>query len=195
MKKLLYGTAVSVLALGVLTACGNGEEKKPETENKQEEVAKVEDNVDAAGDGEAASGLDHHDIPFEWGATYELGEGTYTLQFNENPNQDESILVAFILDDGKIEDMAHHAAHIMEAEPEKVAVEEEFVVESEYAYQLPLKKDQTSHSFEIKEAGQYALFIEHRADEVKMQMLDASGSKVTAQNPREYEGHGHDDEE
>lgn len=188
MKKLPYRAAVCVLALGVLTACGNGEEKEPEQEGIQEEV------VQAGADGEVEEedGLHHHAIPFEWGATYELAEGTYSLQFNENPHGDETILVAYILDDGKIKDIDHHAAHVMEADPEKVDVEGNFVAESEYAYQLTLNQERTSYTFEIKQAGQYALFVEHHADEVKMQILDASGAEVTAQNPQEYEGHDHD---
>lgn len=171
MKKFIFGTIVILFTVSLL---GCGEDTNNEL-NEQEE-----------------SGIAHyHELPYEWAATYELAEGTYTLQFNENENGDESFMLAFVLEDSNINDLEHHVAHIME---EDVALEEtnHFEAKHEYANNLKLNETgETIYTFTISKGGKYRIFTEHHPDEFSMKLLTEDGTVIEGTNAKEFEGHDH----
>ncbi|MDA3130311.1 hypothetical protein ACFPTR_07090 [Aliibacillus thermotolerans] len=175
MKKIYFGFLPSMLSIS-LVGCS---EATNNDEVKHEE----------------ASGIDHHDeLPYEWAATYELEEGTYTLQFKENEAGDESFKIAFVIEDSNIDDLEHHVAHIME---EDVALEEtdHFEAKHEYANNLKLNKEgETVYTFTISKSGHYRIFTEHHPDEFAMEILAEAGVAIDGVNAKEYEGHAHDHE-
>lgn len=177
MKKFVYGAAVCALTAVILGGCGE----------KNEAVQK---EVDAA--GQVEDGLDHHDVSFEWSGEFELEEGQYTLTFHENAGGDEHVKIVFIEDDGSIQDLDHHAAHIMEADAEQVKADGTFTAESEYAYELALNTDQTVFTFNLEQAGKYTVFTEHHPNELGLKVTNSEGQEIPAENEKEYDAHDHE---
>ncbi|MFN7249625.1 MAG: hypothetical protein ACK4M9_02440 [Anaerobacillus sp.] len=192
------------LLLFAIVACSNAEktveepvaaEVQTEEQNIDEEETTEENEEEAEkldAEIEEAEGIHHHDdIPYEWAATYKLKEGTYSLVFHQNEFGDESILLAFILENKNITDFEHHAAHLFEADAQEVKQTEVFHAKHEYVYNLLLNKDRTDFTFTIVEGGSYRIFAEHHPEEFKMTITDIDGNEVEAENPIEYEGHEH----
>jgi hypothetical protein len=181
-------TAEEPVAAEVQTGEQNTDEEETteEIEENEEDAEKLDAEI------EEADGIHHHDdIPYEWAATYKLKEGTYSLVFHQNEFSDESMLLAFILEDKNITDFEHHAAHLFEADAQEVKQTEVFHAKHEYGYNLLLNKDHTDFTFTIVEAGSYRIFAEHHPEEFKMTITDIDGNEVEAENPIEYEGHDH----
>lgn len=135
----------------------------------------------------------HHDICYEWSGIFEFEEGKYTMKFNKNDG-DDSILVAFISADSGIKDIEHHAIHVMEAEAKEVEKDGSFVAENEYTYKLELNGEPAEFEFELEKPGRYYVFTEHMPEEFDMQILNADGEEIKAENPKVYEDHDHDHE-
>lgn len=197
---------VVIIALGCLVslglvACSAGEEKgTPNEEAFEAEVVDAETEVESkdepAVENEVADaeeeGIDHHDeLPYEWSASYPLEQGTYSLVFNQNEFGDESMRIAYILENHNITDLEHHAAHLIESNAEEVKENTEFQAKHEYVYNLLLNEDQTQFTFTIEKAGTYAIFTEHHPHEFAMTITGESGDEILPQNPTEYVGHGH----
>lgn len=134
-------------------------------------------------------GHDHGDLPYEWSGELELAPGTYTMEFQESG--DPSVAIAFVLLDSAIEDLEHHAHHILEAELEEVNPGDTFTALPDYGYHLILNPDQTSFTFEIEEGGRYVLFTEHMPEEFDLVFRNAAGEELVPENQQEYEGHDH----
>lgn len=132
---------------------------------------------------------EHGDLPYEWSGEYSLAAGSYTLEFQESG--DPSCDIAFIMNDGDMDDLAHHAHHVMEAEMETVPAGGHFTAQADYAYTLTLNPDQTTITFDLEEAGDYVIFLEHFPHEFNLKLLDENGNELTATNPQEYEDDGH----
>ncbi len=169
----------------------DGEENEAVTEGTPEDSETGETENSEA---EHSHGSDHsHDeLPFEWAGSYELVAGTYSLVFKQNEFGDESMLLAFILENSNIKDLEHHAAHIMEHGGESFNEGDYFAAESEYAYNLSLNVEgATSYTFTIQEAGTYRIFTEHHADEFEMEITNKESEVILATNVQEYDGHEH----
>ena len=143
--------------------------------------------VDEAGGH--ADDHDHGDLPYEWSGEYFLEAETYTLEFQQSG--DPSCNIAFIINDGDMADLAHHAHHVMEAEMETVEADGHFTARADYAYELKLNPDQTIITFELEEVGDYIIFLEHFPHEFDLKLLDSNGRELTVINPQEYEDDGH----
>lgn len=139
--------------------------------------------------GSHADDHEHGDLPYEWSGEYTLETGTYTLQFQESG--DPSCAIAFLIKEGNMDEIAHHAHHVMEAEMEVVEAGSHFTAWADYAYELTLNPDQTTITFELEEAGEYVIFLEHLPHEFDLKFLDSNGRELTASNPQEYEDDGH----
>lgn len=127
---------------------------------------------------------EHGDLPYEWSGEYTFESGTYTLEFGESG--DSSCDIAFLLNEGDMDDIAHYALHIMEEDMEKIQPGENFTAVPDYGYTLVLNSDQTTFTFEITEAGEYVVFLEHFPHEFDLKVLDSSGDEMEAENPLEY---------
>ncbi|UNC93112.1 hypothetical protein [Candidatus Contubernalis alkaliaceticus] len=131
-------------------------------------------------------GHDHGDLPFEWSGEFTFELGVYNLEFMESG--DPSCDIAFVLNEGDMEDIAHHAHHILEEEDiTEIQPGGDFIALPDYGYTLVLNPDQTTITFEITEAGEYVVFLEHFPSEFDLKVLDSSGNELTAKNPVEYE--------
>ena len=204
MKKLSILVFIC-LFISILAACS---EKNVEQTDTIENPSEVESDVDTPitvdpkedeeeeliveENHESSDGIDHHDeLPYEWSASYPLETGTYTLVLNQNEFGDESMLIAFILENKNIKDLEHHAAHLFEALAEEVPEHTKFHAKHEFIYNLMLNTDASQFTFNVEETGNYVLFTEHHAEEFLMQILDESGEEIVPENETEYEGHGH----
>lgn len=167
MKKILFYTVVLVGCM-LLAGCGG---------------------ADVAGGGGHDHDHEHGDLPYEWSGEYSLEAGTYTLEFQESG--DPSCAIAFVFNEGDMDETAHHAHHVMEAEMETVAAGGHFTARPDYGYVLTLNPDGTTITFELAEAGDYVIFLEHFPHEFDLKLLDSSGRELKAQNEREYEDDGH----
>ncbi|MCT8136904.1 hypothetical protein H1D32_03515 [Anaerobacillus sp. CMMVII] len=209
MKKL-GSLLLAITMVGSLVACDAEEQNVTQDENENVEVQDLTDDVEedeveleettpaeAEEESQTVSAHedDHHhdDLPFEWAGSYNLIEGTYSLVFKQNEFGDESILVAFILEDSNIKDLEHHAAHIMEASGfDEISEGEQFSAESEFAYNLFINVEgATSFTFTVIEAGTYRIFTEHHAEEFDMEISNEAGDVMVVENAKEYEGHEH----
>ena len=132
---------------------------------------------------------EHGELPYEWSGEYTFDLGNYTLEFMESG--DPSCDIAFFVNEGDMEEIAHYAHHVMEEEMETIQPGGNFTAVSDYGYTLVLNPDQTTFTFEITEAGEYVVFLEHFPHEFDLKVLDSSGNEVEAKNPVEYEDCGH----
>lgn len=194
MKKFVYGTIVCLISVSLVACNSTNEEEAPVVEEGNDVVEEEnEENV------EEAEGIGHHhELPYEWGGSFELEEGTYTLKFKQNDHGDEHILIAFIIENSNIADPEHHAAHMMEEDAPHLDVIEEgeqFEALHEYTYLLGLNPDgESTFSFTITQAGSYRIFTEHLADELGMHIFNEEGNEIVVTNPVEYDEHDHDHE-
>lgn len=181
LRTLLILCLVLTLSL-VLVGCTNDAEKAGSDVEAGEEHDHDHDHDDDH---------HHHDICYEWSGIFEFEEGKYTMKFNKNDG-DESILVAFISADSGIKDIEHHAIHVMEAEAKEVKKDASFVAENEYTYNLELNKEAAEFEFELEKPGKYYIFTEHMPEEFDMQILNADGEELKAEDPKVYEDHDHE---
>ncbi|MBM4765265.1 hypothetical protein [Bacillus sp. B15-48] len=194
MKKIFFGIMVTLLFMS-LVACTSTNEEAAKIE--EQEAGGIEVDNDDNGLEEDAEGIGHHDeLPYEWAGSYELAGGIYTLKFNQNELGDESMLIAFILENSNITDLEHHAAHMMEEDApnlNSILVGEEFEAHHEYTYLLALNTEgESTFTFTISQAGRYRIFTEHHPDEFGMQILTEEDSEIAVNDSVEYEGHDHD---
>ncbi|WP_026674104.1 hypothetical protein [Alkalihalobacterium bogoriense] len=162
------------------------EPEQEENEQPLEEVKEEDEKKEEEGIGH------HHDLPYEWSGSFELKEGTYTLELPENEFGDESMLIAFILENSNITDLDHHAAHILEADVEDVTQGSSFEAMSEYGYNLILNSNgSSSFTFTITTSGSYKIYTEHVADEFDLSIVNEAGETIQVENSKEFEGHGH----
>jgi len=168
MKKNFVLLVLLLVAMFIVFGCG------------QEAAAPVESdhNHDHA-DGDD-HGHEHGDDPYEWSGIFTFAEGPYVMQFQESG--DPSIAVVFLLDEGDRDGSDHMAYHIMEAELEAVPAGGEFEAASEYGYSLLLNPDETVTTFNISEAGDYLLYLEHFPEEFDLVVKDAAGNEVAARD-------------
>ncbi len=165
MKKYFLLVFIMIGCL-LLVGCGGGDETGGHTDDHE-----------------------HGDLPYEWSGEYPLEAGTYTLDFQQSG--DPSCNIAFIINEGDMDDLAHHAHHVMEADMETVEAGGHFTAWPDYAYKLTLNPDQTLITFDLEEAGDYVIFLEHFPHEFDLKFIDGSGRELTAANPQEYEDEGH----
>lgn len=131
-----------------------------------------------SGCGGNSHGHEHGDVPYEWSGEYTFELATYTLEFMESG--DPSCDIAFILNEGDMDDIFHHAHHIMEEEDmEQIQPGANFTALPDYGYTLVLNPDQTTITFEITEAGDYVVFLEHFPSEFDLKFLDSMGNEIT----------------
>ncbi|MDE5413688.1 hypothetical protein [Alkalihalobacterium chitinilyticum] len=162
------------------------EEDEEPIENEDTEMDELDEYE------EENEGIDHHhELPFEWRGSYDLAEGTYTLKLNKNEHGDETMLIAFIMENSNIHDLDHHAAHLMEAAAEEVNEEQAFEAKHEYVYLLPLNEDETTFTFTITKSGLYALYLEHDAEEFDLEIFNENNEEITSENVSQFEGHNH----
>ncbi len=159
MKRIMASVIVLLL---VLTATGCG------SEPAQEE-----------------HGHEHGDLPYEWSGELTLEPGAYEMVFLESG--DPSMDIAFVLMDGSIEDLSHHAHHILEAETESVDGGETFQALPDYGYTLLLNPGETVFTFHIEEGGRYSLFTEHFPEEFGLQFFNEAGEQMIPENQQEHE--------
>lgn len=202
MIKIGLAIISCVVVISSLVACSNDEkvtEVEPEVitevpsdyEEIIDEANEEELQVIAEEEEKEAEGIHHHDdLHYEWAGSFTLSEGTYSLVFSQNEHGDESMLVAFLLENKNIHDLEHHAAHLFEAEAETVEQGGHFHAEHEYVYHLLLNAERTVFTFTINESGTYRLFTEHHPDEFLMTITGETGV-VEPANEKEYEGHHH----
>lgn len=193
MRKIFIGTMICLLSIGLVACNSAGEEN---AKNNEQETDVIEQVNNAEGQ-EDAEGIGHHDeLPYEWAGNYDLEAGTYTLKFNQNEHGDESILLAFILENSNITDLEHHAAHMMEIDTpnlDMINEGEEFEALHEYTYLLELNTEgESTFTFTISQSGSYRIFTEHNADEFGLQILTEEGNEMAVKDTVEYEGHHHD---
>ncbi len=169
MKKV-YLLMIVILMMGVLMAgCGgNGID--------------VNDGTDFAHDDHDH---EHGDIPYEWSGEYTFEEGEYTLDFAESG--DPSCMIAFVVNEGDMDDIAHLAHHIMEAHMDDIQPGEHFTAMADYGYNLILNPEETTFTFEMESAGEYVIFLEHFPCEFDLKILDSSSQEMEGRNPVEYE--------
>lgn len=200
-KKLLTVSVAGVLALA-LVACGGGNNNQAAENNGMNNNNHAEENHNHNhneenhnhnhenndhdhdhGDGEHAHG------EFEWIGVYDLEADTeYMLHFGAS--EDETLNVGFVKLGDNIEDLEHHAAHLMVTEMETVDLDGSFVAQPDYAYTLMMDPEHGHFNFTVGEAGQYALVFEHHPSENNFELFDADGNEVAI--VEEHEGHGHD---
>lgn len=181
MKKWIISMLLLTIPM-LFVACSDSEEEATATEEVTEEENEHEEG-----------GHHHHEIPFEWSGEVTLDEGTYSFVFQENGGE-ESVMVGFILDNGNIQDMVHHAIHMMDAGGEEVEAGH-FHAKSEYVYEIPLNAEETTITFNVEQPGKYVLYFEHLPVEFQLEILDGDGKVITVENEEEYDGmyeHGHD---
>ena len=177
MKKYFI-LSVIVIGLLIIAGCGGQDTAAPDQT--------PDDTPDFDHD---SHDHEHGELPYEWSGEYSFEMGTYTLTFEESG--DPSCDIAFLLNEGHMDDIAHLAHHIMEEYMEQVQPGESFTVVPDYGYTLVLNPDQTSFTFEITEAGDYVVFLEHFPHEFDLKVLDSGGNEAEAKNPVEYEDCGH----
>lgn len=197
MKMILFGTMLSLLLMSA-AACSSANEEIATTEDQETDLAdeRNAENEEMQEQEVKAEGIGHHhELPYEWGGSYELEAGTYTLKFNQNEHGDESILLAFILEGSNISDPEHHAAHMLEEDAsnlDRIEAGEEFDALHEYSFLLGLNLEgESAFTFTISEAGSYRMFAEHHVEEFGLQILAEDCSEIAVQHPVEYEGHDH----
>ncbi|UOE92479.1 hypothetical protein [Alkalihalobacillus sp. LMS39] len=166
------------------------EDEEPEPEESEQPVEEEKEEEEKK-EGDEGIGH-HHDLPYEWSGSFEFKEGTYTLELPKNEFGDESMLIAFILENSNITDLEHHAAHILEADVDDVSQSSAFEAMSEYGYNLILNSNgSSSFTFTIATSGIYKIFTEHVAEEFDLSIVNEASEVVQVENPQEYEGHGH----
>lgn len=136
-----------------------------------------------ASNEEHAHAHSHGDIPYEWNGQIELGIGTYSLEFQESG--DEFCAIVFLKNEGDIHDIEHHAHHIMEADMDTIEADGHFKAVHEYGYNLTLNSDGTVFTFEINDADDYIIFLEHFPSEFDMKLFDSNGNELEFKNPTE----------
>ncbi len=182
MKKFGFWMLIIMLA-GMLVIGGcNGQEVAENGHDHDQEHDQDEEYV---------CELEGEDYPFEWSGEYTLEEGTYTFEFQES--HDPSCAVAFLLNEGSMDEILHHAHHVMEADMETVEPMGSFTATADFAYDLTLDPDGTTFSFEVQETGEYVVFLEHFPHEFDLKILDSQGDELQARNPVEHvDDHHHD---
>lgn len=159
MKRIIV-RSISLLLMLFITGCG---------------VLGVEDD----------HGHEHGDLPYEWSGELDLAPGTYEMVFQES--RDPSVNVAFVLSDGTVEDVEHHAHHILESEKEGINPEDTFYAFPDYGYTLVLNPDRTTFTFVIEEGGRYLVFTEHLPEEFDLVFYNEAGDELVPENQQEYE--------
>ena len=182
LKKFGLWTLVFLLSGLLIIAGCNGQQA---AENGQDH------DLDHGQDEEYECELEGEGYPFEWSGEYTLEEGTYTFEFQES--HDPSCAVAFLLNEGSMNEILHHAHHVMEADMESVEPMGSFTARVDFAYDLVLDPEGTTFSFEVQEPGEYVVFLEHFPHEFDLKILDSHGSELQAKNTVEYEDHHHHD--
>ncbi len=170
---------IILISLLIIAGCGGQDTAAPDRSQNDEPADHDHHSHDH----------DHGDLPYEWSGEYSFEAGIYTLEFGESG--DPSCDIAFLLNEGHMDDIAHLAHHIMEEDMEEIQPGGIFTVVPDYGYSLILNSDETTFTFEITEAGEYVVFLEHFPHEFDLKMLDSSGNEVEAKNPVEYEDCGH----
>lgn len=181
-KLVLLGLIASIGA--TMVACGSDDKEVAKDEPAVvEEVEKEEVEETESEEGHT------HEAPFEWSGKMSFNEGEeYTLKFNSNDEKEEVITIGFLRTDANIDDIEHHAAHMMDHEVEKehFHIGEDFHAEHEYAYELALEGGTGEIKFNTHE-GEYYVFLEHMPEEFNLEILDAEGNQVEISEEKVYE--------
>ncbi|WP_156847893.1 hypothetical protein [Marinococcus halotolerans] len=188
MSRILLGGCL--LSFSFMAACGTGDNAESNAENApdQEEQASSSSEEASASHEDTAekenSEVSHHDdLPYEWKGEYRFQEGT-TYTVTTSADDPEPITLGFIQKDENIEDVEHHAAHMMEAEDiDQVTDHKTFQAEHEYAYTL---KESTSYTFTI-DAGTYAVFLNQDPEEHQMSITNDQQETLEAQREASYD--------
>lgn len=172
MKKKFLLLVLSLVLSFSLIACNQKTEKVEEAHEHHEE----HDHDHEHSHGE-----------FEWIGEFDLKAGDYILHFGASP--DETMKVAFVKLGTNIEDLEHHAAHVMDTEAEEIKEGSSFEAKPDYAYTLLMDPEHGHFGFTIAEDGTYAIVTEHMPSENNLQVFDSN--KVEILPSAEHEGHGH----
>lgn len=138
----------------------------------------------AAGTTEDDHGHEHGDLPYEWSGELMFEPGTYEMVFQESG--DPAMDIAFVILDGSINDVEHHAHHILEADMVLVGAGDSFSALPDYGYTLGLNPDHTTFTFHIEEGGRYSLFTEHKPEEFDLAFFNEAGELLVPENQQEY---------
>ncbi len=135
------------------------------------------------------------ELPFEWAGIYELAPGRYemTLQPGPDPTID-FVLAGPGMDQAEVFASTKRASILMYS-GEATGVENESGVEpGDRLYRLPVdESDGATVTLQIEQAGQYALFTQHLAEEFELSLSQAGASLEPIQQYEYASPHEHDD--
>ena len=145
-------------------------------------------------------GDEHGEGDFEWAGVFDLSAGTYKWSFAKvNGDYADPAMKMVILNSGDIEASEELAKELLGSKNSEVKRNNDKLVAQEKAYVLTFneKKDITTFTVEIKNAGKYAFFTEHMPFEFEADehfFKDVAGDDVEpiAQVPDEGDHHHHD---
>jgi hypothetical protein len=179
MKKSLVLLALILVGLIMISGCGE------ETATPVEEPERNGEDFRHDHDDESEDhGHEHGDEPYEWSGLLNFEVGEYTMVFQKSG--DPSIGVVFVLDEGDREASDHLAYHIFEVEMETVPADGSFDAMIEYGYDLQLNSDVTTITFNIIEAGNYLLYMEHMPREFDLVIYNSDGEEMVPDDVVEY---------
>ncbi|MGO1469565.1 MAG: hypothetical protein ACTHW2_06060 [Tissierella sp.] len=188
-KKLLM--VLLALSLGLtVVACSSQEDEKTDDDTAIEETDKdseVDETVEPEDEeiGETEEEEDHEHGAYEWIGEFELKKGQYLLHFGPSP--DETLDIGFVKLGDNVEDLEHHAGHLMVIEDkELVKQESKFEAKADYVYTLEMDPEHGHIDFEITEDGRYALVTEHYPSESQMQVFNSEDIEIMPD--KEHEG-------
>lgn len=186
-RKLL---STSFLFFTLIAGCGTGNNAESNAENapdQEEQASSSSEETSASNedhtDKENSEVSHHDDLPYEWKGEYHFHEET-TYTVTTSAEDPEPLTLGFIQEGENIEDVEHHAAHMMEAEDiDQITTNATFQAEHEYAYTL---RDSTSYTFTI-EAGTYAVFLNQDPAEHQVSITNDQQETLEAQQEAYYD--------
>lgn len=181
MKKYTKTLGIAFLGLS-LVACTTGNNAVENTENTMENQVEnnnfMENNHnhnEMVENAEHSHENHHHHIGQLY--AYQLSAGEYTLKTTSSKSG--SIDLAFLDLGNGIEDIEHHASHVLESEREMISIGSPFLPKADYAYEFPQENLEESIFFSIEKDGKYAFASSLEEEDLQWQILDKEGTVFT----------------
>jgi len=133
--------------------------------------------------------------PFEWLGVYELEPGRHSLVFDQDPDPSVNVLVLPVdsATDEAVDRRLREATIAFSDRTEPLGADDSIRPDGGLAG-VALATGGTSVAIDIKQAGSYAVFTEHGAEELGLQLLSADGQLVKPAVDRQIApDHEHDD--
>ncbi|MCD1146572.1 hypothetical protein LQU94_00385 [Peptoniphilus sp. KCTC 25270] len=188
MKKHTKTLGVALLGLS-LVACTTG--NSPAENNSMENIGNpIENQVEnnhsmennhshnaMAENPEHDHDHDHHHHDIGQLYAYQLPAGEYTLKTTYPKGG--TIDFAFLDLGNGIDDIEHHASHVLSSEKEMISVGNPFLPKADYAYEFPQETPEESLVFSIEKDGEYAFAFSLEEEDLQWQILDKEGTVLT----------------